>query len=203
MNFSNLFAAPSIDQILLIVLLVAMVIIIIVLPMFTNKKRQKQINALQDSVKVGSTIKTVGGIIGKVVEIRQTSPVDKEMVIETGNEGSKTTMVFDIQAVYQVMSEAPGVFDAEKDNRSETVKEENAQEAETVKEPEQAEPVEEKAEQTAVTAEPSAESEQAATVVEDKAEEAPADAVKEKKSALTPSANSSKTRTRKSTSSKK
>ena len=188
MNFSNLFAAPSTEQILLIALLVAMVIIIIVLPMFTNKKRQKQINALQDSVKVGSTIKTVGGIIGKVVEIRQTSPVDKEMVIETGNEGSKTTMVFDIQAVYQVMSEASGVY---------------AQETETVKEPEQAEPVEEKAEQTAVTAEPLAESEQAATVVEDKAEEAPADAVKEKKSALTPSANSSKTRTRKSTSSKK
>ena len=168
-----------------------------------QKKRQKQINALQDSVKVGSTIKTVGGIIGKVVEIRQTSPVDKEMVIETGNEGSKTTMVFDIQAVYQVMSEASGVYDADKDNQSETVKEENAQETETVKEPEQAEPVEEKAEQTAVTAEPLAESEQAATVVEDKAEEAPADAVKEKKSALTPSANSSKTRTRKSTSSKK
>ena len=195
MNFRNLLAAPSIDQILLIVLLVAMVIVIIVLPMFTNKKRQKQINALQDSVKVGSTIKTVGGIIGKVIEIRQTSPVDKEMVIETGRDGSKTTMVFDIQAVYQVMSDAVGVY-SENENQVETVNDAKAEQAEEV-------PAVEQKEERSETVDTRVESEQAATVAEEKKEETVSEQVEEKKTSLTPSANSSKSKAKKSSTAKK
>ncbi|MCI9518025.1 MAG: hypothetical protein HFK08_02060 [Clostridia bacterium] len=195
MNFRNLLAAPSIDQILLIVLLVAMVIVIIVLPMFTNKKRQKQINALQDSVKVGSTIKTVGGIIGKVIEIRQTSPVDKEMVIETGRDGSKTTMVFDIQAVYQVMSDAVGVY-SENENQVETVNDAKAEQAEEV-------PAVEQKEEKSETVDTRVESEQAATVAEEKKEETVSEQVEEKKTSLTPSANSSKSKAKKSSTAKK
>ncbi len=195
MNFRNLLAAPSIDQILLIVLLVAMVIVIIVLPMFTNKKRQKQINALQDSVKVGSTIKTVGGIIGKVIEIRQTSPVDKEMVIETGRDGSKTTMVFDIQAVYQVMSDAVGVY-SENENQVETVNDAKAEQAEEV-------PAVEQKEEKSETVDTRVESEQAATVAEEKKEETVSEQVEEKKTTLTPSANSSKSKAKKSSTAKK
>lgn len=195
MNFRNLLAAPSIDQILLIVLLVAMVIVIIVLPMFTNKKRQKQINALQDSVKVGSTIKTVGGIIGKVIEIRQTSPVDKEMVIETGRDGSKTTMVFDIQAVYQVMSDAVGVY-SDNENQVETVNDAKAEQAEEV-------PAVEQKEEKSETVDTRVESEQAATVAEEKKEETVSEQVEEKKTTLTPSANSSKSKAKKSSTAKK
>ena len=195
MNFRNLLAAPSIDQILLIVLLVAMVIVIIVLPMFTNKKRQKQINALQDSVKVGSTIKTVGGIIGKVIEIRQTSHVDKEMVIETGRDGSKTTMVFDIQAVYQVMSDAVGVY-SENENQVETVNDAKAEQAEEV-------PAVEQKEEKSETVDTRVESEQAATVAEEKKEETVSEQVEEKKTSLTPSANSSKSKAKKSSTAKK
>ena len=195
MNFRNLLAAPSIDQILLIVLLVAMVIVIIVLPMFTNKKRQKQINALQDSVKVGSTIKTVGGIIGKVIEIRQTSPVDKEMVIETGRDGSKTTMVFDIQAVNQVMSDAVGVY-SENENQVETVNDAKAEQAEEV-------PAVEQKEEKSETVDTRVESEQAATVAEEKKEETVSEQVEEKKTSLTPSANSSKSKAKKSSTAKK
>ncbi len=195
MNFRNLLAAPSIDQILLIVLLVAMVIVIIVLPMFTNKKRQKQINALQDSVKVGSTIKTVGGFIGKVIEIRHTSPVDKEMVIETGRDGSKTTMVFDIQAVYQVMSDAVGVY-SENENQVETVNDAKAEQAEEV-------PAVEQKEEKSETVDTRVESEQAATVAEEKKEETVSEQVEEKKTSLTPSANSSKSKAKKSSTAKK
>lgn len=195
MNFRNLLAAPSIDQILLIVLLVAMVIVIIVLPMFTNKKRQKQINALQDSVKVGSTIKTIGGIIGKVIEIRQTSPVDKEMVIETGRDGSKTTMVFDIQAVYQVMSDAVGLY-SENENQVETVNDAKAEQAEEV-------PAVEQKEEKSETVDTRVESEQAATVAEEKKEETVSEQVEEKKTSLTPSANSSKSKAKKSSTAKK
>ena len=70
----------------------------------TNKRRNKAINELHSSLRPGDVIKTVGGIVGKIVEVKEVSPVDKEMVVETGVGDSKCTMVFDVQAVYQVLS---------------------------------------------------------------------------------------------------
>ena len=87
-----------------VALLVVLVVVLLVVPMFTNKKRAKETSELHNSLKPGDVIKTVGGIIGTIIEIRQISPVDKEMVIETGVGDNKTTMVLDIQALYVVMS---------------------------------------------------------------------------------------------------
>lgn len=98
--------------IIFIVLLALLIIALLVVPMFTNKKRARQTDELHRSLKPGDLIKTVGGVVGTIVEIRQISPVDKEMVIETGLEGSKTTMVFDIQALYQVMSRSSTIVPA-------------------------------------------------------------------------------------------
>lgn len=114
--FTNLVGAGlGKEQIILIVLLAVMVVVLIVLPMFTNKRRNKAVNELYSSIRPGDVIKTVGGIIGEVKEVKEITPVDKQMVIETGLEGKKTTMVFDIQAVYQVISKvdapAPVVTD--------------------------------------------------------------------------------------------
>lgn len=90
--------------IIFIVLLVVLVIALLVVPMFTNKKRAKQTEEIHRSLQPGDLIKTVGGVIGTIKEIRQISPTDKEMVIETGDGDNKTTMTFDIQALYQVIS---------------------------------------------------------------------------------------------------
>ena len=90
--------------IIFIVLLVVLIVALLVVPMFTNKKRAKQTEELHRSLHPGDVIKTVGGIIGTIKEIRQVSQYDKEMVIETGVGDNKTTMTFDIQALYQVMS---------------------------------------------------------------------------------------------------
>ena len=103
MDSKFMIGAFGAEQWILIALLVVMVVVLIVLPMFTNKRRNKAVNELYNSIRPGDIIKTVGGIIGEVKEIKELSPVDKQMVIETGAEGSKTTMVFDIQAVYQVI----------------------------------------------------------------------------------------------------
>lgn len=102
-------AKMNAETIVMLVLLAIMVVVLIVLPMFTNKRRNKAINDLHSSLRPGDVIKTVGGIVGTIVEIKEISPVDKEMVVETGIGDKKTTMVFDIQAVYQVLSkvEAP------------------------------------------------------------------------------------------------
>lgn len=104
-SFSFLNAVDPIT-IVFIVLLALLIVALLVVPMFTNKKRAKQTDELHRSLKPGDLIETVGGIIGTIKEIRQVSPVDKEMVIETGEEGSKTTMVLDIKALYMVMSRA-------------------------------------------------------------------------------------------------
>ena len=98
--------------IIFIVLLALLIVALLVVPMFTNKKRAKQTDELHRSLKPGDLIKTIGGIVGTIVEIRQISPVDKEMVIETGVEGSKTTMVLDIQALYMVMSRSSTIVPA-------------------------------------------------------------------------------------------
>ena len=102
--YNFLLGAMDTQTIIMLVLLAIMVVVLIVLPMFTNKRRNKAINDLHSSLRPGDVIKTVGGIVGTIVEIKEISPVDKEMVVETGVGDNKTTMVFDAQAVYQVLS---------------------------------------------------------------------------------------------------
>ncbi len=103
MNSVNIFAANTMQTVILIVLLVVMVIVLVFLPMIGNKQRAKTTAALHSSLGPGDVIKTVGGIVGVIKEINDISPVDKEMVVETGVGDNKSTMVFDIQAVYQVV----------------------------------------------------------------------------------------------------
>ncbi len=113
-SFSFLNAVDP-TTIVFIVLLVVLIAALLIVPMFTNKKRAKQTEELHRSLQAGDLIKTVGGIIGTIKEIRQVSPVDREMVIETGDGDNKTTMVFDIQALYQVINRNNTVVPATED----------------------------------------------------------------------------------------
>lgn len=212
MNFSNLLsAAISGDVVFIIVVAVVFLLFIFVLPMFTNKRRQKQVEKMQETVVVGAEIKTVGGIIGTIIEVRDKSPVDKEIVIETGVGSNKSTLVLDMQAVYQVLhtvapmptsanGELAEVFDSGTPERNESA---SANESVTP-----VNPVESAVEEKPVQPEPMAqpveheETEQPAEpAIQSETEEAKASAVDEK-AAITPSANSSKkTSTKKSSSS--
>ncbi len=91
-------------EIVMVVVIVLMMVALIVIPMITNKKRQKQVEELHNSITAGDTVKTVGGIVGTIVEIREINALEKEFVLETGIEGRKSTMVFDFNAIYQVMA---------------------------------------------------------------------------------------------------
>lgn len=159
-----------------VALLVVLVVVLLVVPMFTNKKRAKEANELHNSLKPGDLIKTVGGVIGTIIEIRQVSPADKEMVIETGVGDNKTTMVFDIQALYQVLSHVetpeeaePAAAEGQEEVSDTLAAPENEPEpiADTVETPVQAaEPAVEEtaavAEEAPATEEPKAEAEDAA-----------------------------------------
>ena len=49
-------------------------------------------------------IETGGGIIGSIVSVREAS-YGREFVIETGEEGRKTTLTVDVQALYRVIKQ--------------------------------------------------------------------------------------------------
>ena len=49
-----------------------------------QKKQEKQVNDMRSSLQVGDEITTIGGIIGKIVSIK-----DETVTIETGRDGSK------------------------------------------------------------------------------------------------------------------
>lgn len=91
---------------LFIALLALLVIALLVVPLFTNKKRAKETEKLHRSLMPGDVVKTVGGVIGTIKEIRYVSSTDQEMIIETGDGDNTSTMTFDIQALYMVLNRA-------------------------------------------------------------------------------------------------
>lgn len=105
--------------------LAVLVIALMVWMRFSNKKRAQQEQERRDSLKIGDTATTIGGIYGKVVAVNKQKGT---FVLETGEEGSKSTMEFIQAALYNIN---PVLDDAE-----ETSEEEN-QETEEVSAEEQ------------------------------------------------------------------
>lgn len=53
-----------------------------------EKKKNKQINDMRDSLRVGDEIVTIGGIVGKITNIK-----DDQITLETGADRSKVRMM--------------------------------------------------------------------------------------------------------------
>ena len=49
-----------------------------------QKKQEKQVRDMRDSLQVGDEITTIGGLIGKIVSIK-----DETLVMETSRDGTK------------------------------------------------------------------------------------------------------------------
>lgn len=71
-------------DILTIVMIVGMIAIFYFVGIRPQKKQEKEANDMRNSLAVGDEITTIGGIIGKVVSIR-----DETCVIETTHERTK------------------------------------------------------------------------------------------------------------------
>ncbi|MCL2062122.1 MAG: preprotein translocase subunit YajC [Firmicutes bacterium] len=97
-NEGGFFSEPS--SYILIVMLVLFVVVMFVFPIF-SKRKKGQVNDLYVNLEVGDKIMTIGGILGTILEIKERSPMDKEILIETGAEGSKTTLWIDLKGVYE------------------------------------------------------------------------------------------------------
>ena len=84
------------------VIMGVLVVAILVVPMFTRRKRGKQINDIRTTLRIGDEVMTAGGIVGSVVEIKEHSSTEKDFVLETGTEESgKSKLQFDIRALYE------------------------------------------------------------------------------------------------------
>ncbi|MCD8056089.1 MAG: preprotein translocase subunit YajC [Clostridiales bacterium] len=69
---------------LTIVMLVVMFVIFYFFLIRPQKKQEKETNAMRDALTVGDEITTIGGIIGKVISIKE-----ETVMIETGKEKTK------------------------------------------------------------------------------------------------------------------
>ena len=69
---------------LMIILMVAVVIAMFVLPARSEKKREREVNDMRNNLQVGDEITTIGGIIGKIISIKE-----ETVMIETGHDRTK------------------------------------------------------------------------------------------------------------------
>ena len=67
-----------------VLLLVGVIVVMYFLIIRPQKKQEKQINEMRNSLQVGDEITTIGGIIGKIVSIKE-----ETLVLETSRDGTK------------------------------------------------------------------------------------------------------------------
>ncbi|MBQ8186613.1 MAG: preprotein translocase subunit YajC [Clostridia bacterium] len=76
--------SPGANAATTLIMLVAMVAIFYFFMYRPQKKQDKEQNDMRNNLKVGDEITTIGGIIGKIVSIK-----DETVLIETSNERNK------------------------------------------------------------------------------------------------------------------
>jgi preprotein translocase subunit YajC len=74
--------APNNSGWVSIALMVGVILIMYFLMIRPQKKQQKQIDDMRNNLQVGDEITTIGGIIGKIVSIKE-----ETCIIETGRDG--------------------------------------------------------------------------------------------------------------------
>lgn len=106
------------------VVLLVLVVLMLVLPTITNRKRMKEYDQMVNQLHVGDTIRTVGGVIGRITKISDKDGV-KTFILETGAKNNKTTMEFDIGSVGTVLKST--AKPEEKVEKTEKVEEKTAE----------------------------------------------------------------------------
>ena len=80
------------------------VIAMMIYSFISRKKQVKFAETQRASLVAGDVIETVGGIIGKIVTVNENAG-EREFIIETGEEGRRTTLTVDAKALYRVISQ--------------------------------------------------------------------------------------------------
>lgn len=81
-----------------IIWLVVMIAIFYFMLIRPQKKKEKETKAMLDAMKVGDTVTTIGGIIGKILKVK-----DDKVCIEIGDRTSKHPMTIKREAIAAVV----------------------------------------------------------------------------------------------------
>ncbi|MGI6701554.1 MAG: preprotein translocase subunit YajC [Christensenellales bacterium] len=102
----NLFLQTAGSSWYLYVFLGIMLVFMLVMPAFTQKKRQKQMNALLSSIKPGTKVKTIGGFIGVVVAMNEQ---ENSVIINIGSDKEPVNVKIDKNGIGFNLDMAQGV----------------------------------------------------------------------------------------------
>ncbi len=91
-----------------------------------QKKKQKEEEALRNSIEIGDDVTTIGGIVGRIIAVRDE---DETIVIETGSD--KTRIRFKKWAISSV--DTPEKQPKKEDKKKKNSKEDKNDEVKTVK----------------------------------------------------------------------
>ena len=97
-----------------------MIVGIILVFWFMNrrqKKQDKEINDMRNSLRVGDEVTTIGGIVGRIVRVK-----DETVVLETSRDGTKIRFLK--SAISKVDVPAGGVVEKDEPKKEEAKKEE-------------------------------------------------------------------------------
>jgi len=84
------------------------VLLFIVMVMAQTRKRksaQAEYTGMLDTLRSGMRVKTVGGVIGKIREIREEAPGFKTVLLETGDPKNPSLVLYDLQAIYGIVDD--------------------------------------------------------------------------------------------------
>ena len=81
MNAIMLFSGDMVSSLLTLVPIVLIFVVMYFFMIRPQKKQEKEANAMRENLQVGDEITTIGGIIGKVVSIK-----DETLVLETSHD---------------------------------------------------------------------------------------------------------------------
>jgi preprotein translocase YajC subunit len=94
-------------MLLLVVVLGAMIL----LSSRRRKSAQQKAEQMLDTLRPGNRVRTVGGVVGRIKEIREESPGMKTVLLQTGNDKYPSFMLFDINAIFGIFPEEGHTID--------------------------------------------------------------------------------------------
>lgn len=87
--------------------LLAVIILVFVFSSRKQKKQEKEISDMRNSLRVGDEVTTTGGIVGRIVRVKE-----ETVVVETSRDGTKIRFLKTAIARVDVPVEAPAKDDA-------------------------------------------------------------------------------------------
>ncbi len=139
-NIAMLSSSGDGSQYWMWILLGVFVVLMVVMFIFSRKKNKKQQDSyttMINSLEPGDKVYLISRLVGYVVKVETTITGEKFVTVETGVEGRKSTLTFDVQAIHAVLEKknAPKVVEApvvenKVEDKAETVAETTVEPAE-------------------------------------------------------------------------